>query len=193
MNAERRKPLRAAFRDWWGQSLGGDPRWDNGAARKARAELRRAANPAEALCVAATHDLRHRLADAGDKRDWRLRDGPQRLALVAATLAAVEAQAPATLPALFGRPEGEGERRALSHLRFQRIVRETDPWRLAVLLRRALPLAGHAANVGRLGEDLLFWGDDVRSRWCFDYFGSVPPDTLDPDADTETTPESEDA
>ena len=79
--------------------------------------------------------------------------------------------------ALLGRKEaGPGGSRALSELRFQRLLRTSGP-EFGIALRRALPAAGMTCNVGKLGSDLLDWdqpvsGERVRNRWCFDYFGA---------------------
>lgn len=172
---------------WWRQDLGGDERFDSGAARKARAQLRRAARPSEVLALDATHRLLDALAKAGAlSRSAGMRK-PERLALVASAVAGLDKGAKATLPQRFGQTVNDMP--ALSHLRFQRILRADDDWALAVGLRRALPIVGRAANVGRLGADLLHWGEDVRNHWCFDYFGAPPQGTdtaaQDPDAEEE--------
>ncbi len=159
---------------WWGQALGNNPVFDNGAARKARAQLRRATTPSEVLSIEATHELHHRLVKVGAKPPSAGDDdGALRLALVAAVIAGLDGTARSSLPRRFGEKDGDNPR--LSHLRFQRILRAGDDWTLATRLRRALPLVSRTANVGRLGADLLDWGDNTRNRWCFDYFGASPP------------------
>ena len=78
----------------------------------------------------------------------------------------------------------------MSELRFQRLIRTTDPEDLAVALRRALPLVGHACNVATLGSDLLHWNEDTRIRWCFHYFGATAPTTanqVEPASEEEAT------
>ena len=162
------------IRSWWRQSLGHSSSFNTGAARKARAQLRRATSPSEVLALEVTHDLHEHLGG-----NLARGDGPLRLALVAATVAGLDSSVRASLPRRFG--EGDGDNRHLSPLRFQRILRAGDDWELAIRLRRALPIVGRTANVAGLGADLLRWGEDVRTRWCFDYFGAAPPDA--PDAD----------
>lgn len=169
---------------WWSERIAAE----HGAARKARAELKRAASPAEVLAHAVAYDLNARLRDAND--GWDLRNRPEKLALIAATLAAVESGDRLSLPRKFG-TQGN-ERRALSELRFQRIIRARDPWALAVLLRRALPQVNKSCNVAKLGNDLFWWGDDARNRWCFDYFDPRQP--AEPGtSDTIETMQTEDA
>lgn len=168
---------------WWGRDLGHNPDFDNGAARKARAELRRADNPSEVLALEATHRLHRGLVGAGAGPRFAGSGGPERLALIAAVIAGLDAHARRSLAARFG--EKQDDRPRLSHLRFQRILRAGEAWELAVRLRRALPLAGRTANVAGLGNDLLYWGEDVRNRWCFDYFGATPPGEGDKPANSQ--------
>lgn len=162
------------IRSWWEQALGNNPVFDSGAARKARAQLRRATTPSEVLSIEATHELHPDLVRVGAKPPSAGEDGGAlRLALVAAVIAGLDGTARSSLPRRFGEKDGDNPR--LSHLRFQRILRAGDDWTLATRLRRALPLVSRTANVGGLGADLLYWGDNTRNRWCFDYFGASPP------------------
>lgn len=161
------------IRSWWEQALGNNPVFDNGAARKARAQLRRATTPSEVLSIEATHALHDGLVKVAAKSPFAGDGGALRLALIAAVIAGLDGNARTSLPRRFGEKDGDNPR--LSHLRFQRILRAGDDWTLATRLRRALPLVGRTADVGRLGADLLYWGDNTRNRWCFDYFGASPP------------------
>ena len=164
----------AAIFGWWAAAINAE----NGAARKARAQLRRASSPGEVLAMDVTHDLHRRLAAAEGGRDMRHGDDPLRLAMIAKTIAGIDTKSPNRLPALFGGTNGDN--RVLSEVRFQRILRAEDDWELATRLRRALPIVGRSANIAALGRDLFHWGDTVKSRWCFDYFGSGVPDPLKP-------------
>lgn len=169
---------------WWRDRIAPE----TGAARKARAELKRAASPAEVLAHEAVHDLNARLRK--ENGDWDLRNRPETLALIAATLACVETGDSLSLPRkLGGRSD---ERRALSELRFQRIIRAADKWTLAILLRRTLPQVKKTCNAAKLGNDLFFWGDQIRNRWCFEYFD--PQRSAQPDSpDTTESMQTEDA
>ncbi len=85
----------------------------------------------------------------------------------------------------------------LSNLRFQRLIRAEGP-EVVRLIRRALPMVDRGCDVGRLGADLLDWsdhrwGEGIRARWCFDYFGAVPPAALRPTPDTHIRTETETA
>lgn len=158
---------------WWGRALGNHPVFDHGAARKARAQLRRATRPSEVLSLEATHELHHGLVKVAAEPLFADDGGARRLALIAAVIAGLDDNARSSLPRRFGQKDGDNPR--LSHLRFQRILRAGDDWTLATHLRRALPLVNRAADVAGLGTDLLHWDEDTRNRWCFDYFGAPPP------------------
>ncbi|MDR0809099.1 MAG: type I-E CRISPR-associated protein Cse2/CasB [Gemmobacter sp.] len=155
---------------WWKKNLRPDD--DTGPARALRARLRRADHVTDILAearVIALHDLLDRRTD------------PQTLAALAQVLAHVERHEGRRIAEAFG---GESETKALSPPRFQRLIRSKGRQELATGLRRALPLVGRACNVAALAEDILFWGEKPRIRWCFDYYGAAPPR---PDASEEET------
>ncbi|HQS47786.1 MAG TPA: type I-E CRISPR-associated protein Cse2/CasB [Xanthobacteraceae bacterium] len=173
MTGDADKPYKsggAIILGWWRANLRPDP--DIGPARGLRARLRRAAHVVDVLAepqVVALHDALGRRHD------------PVRLAALASLLAAVERHEDRRIARAFG-----GDEPHLSHLRFQRLIR-SDGAALALALRRALPLVGHACNVAALGEDFLKWDERVRVRWCFDYFGKAPPDAPAAASETEET------
>ena len=155
-NQPKKNPGSAA-RHWWATSL--SPA--TGPGRAARAELRRCETVADALAVEATHALHAALGGS-------LKHQADRLALIAISLANIREDDPLSAAARFG----HGERPALSPLRFQTLFRTEDPTDLMRTLRRALAQINYRANVAYLARDLLYWGDNVRTRWCFDYYGA---------------------
>lgn len=177
----------SAILGWWNSAIG----TQTGAARRARAELRRASQPAEVLSLAETHELHRRLANTANARDMSVGNGPVRLALIAALVASIDEHIQRGLPAGFG--QLVNDRRMLSQMRFQRILHASDDWGLAIQLRRALPIVGRRANIAALGSDLYFWGDRVRNRWCFDYFSSRPPQSLQSPTPESPVGQTEDA
>ncbi len=142
--------------EWWKTALS-----DSGPGKAARAKLRRATTPAEILSIAQVHDLYAALGR---------NISPDRLALIAATLARVRESDPKPLARLFGQKNGETP--ALSEMRFQTLIRTTDPVALLTPLRRALAVVGNRANISRLACDLYYWGEKIRVKWCFDYYGA---------------------
>ena len=148
---------------WWHQTFGSD----DGAARMARARLRRSATAMEALSVEAVHDLNARLRDAGH------RPAADGLALLATVLAQVSENGPLRLATAFGRREHKDAPRALSTLRFQSLISTIDPTELITALRRAMAIVrATPIDVAALAADLYRWDQSVRTAWCFQYFGA---------------------
>lgn len=161
----------AAILGWWSAQIGDR---QSAAARGLSARLRRG-GALDILAEPPVHDLSRRLG---------LRDAPTLIRLVG-VLAHVREHRPQRLAQRLG----QGDPPALSSLRFQRLIRAQDDDLTAALVR-ALPLAGHACNVAALGADLMFWTDDTRGRWCFDYFGTAVPRSLSPDPDPDSAEEA---
>ena len=164
---------------WWHQTFGAD----DGAARMARARLRRCSTPAEALTIEAVHDLNARLRAGGYYLPYHSAD---RLALVAIVLAHVAEGGDARLAEAFGHCVSKDGPRALSALRFQTLMRTTDQAALITPLRRAMAIVRQApVNVAALAADLYRWDEDTRTAWCFQYFGAsdATPKQISEDTD----------
>ena len=143
-----------------------------GRSRADLARLRRAGSTVDVVVIRAVHDLNRRLTARGhDLRQW-----PERLVLVASTLAHVKENTGMRLAHWMG----SGEQKALSEMRFERLIRTHNPAELATQLRRALVVVEQRANVARLAQDLRYWGDSTRATWCFDYYGAPQalPDSI---------------
>lgn len=135
-----------------------------GRSRSELARLKRAEGEVDTLAIRAVHDLNRQLSAAGhDLRRW-----PERLVLVASTLAQVKEHTGERL----AQRMGAGDPKALSEIRFDRLIRTHNPADLATQLRRGLAVVEQRANVARLARDLRFWGDATRAAWCFDYYGA---------------------
>ena len=151
--------------DWYRSSLARD----DGAARAARAQLRRCVSPAETLVVAETHDL-----DQMMKTHDRVLQ-PDRLALLATAFSHLKGVQGERLAILFGKRPNKDGPRSLSELRFQSLIRARSSRDLIVPLRRSLAVLGSdpSCNGWALAEDLFWWGENVRNNWCFEYFGAA--------------------
>lgn len=145
------------IRAWWRRSLDRE----SARGRALAAKLRRG-DAVSVLCEPEVHELAQEL---------EIRDA-ERLVRLVQVLAEVRADDGATLAKALG-----GDESALSHLRFQKLMRASDD-EIATGLRRALPLVGYRCNVAALGQDMLFWGEKTRTRWCFDYFAAETPRSL---------------
>lgn len=151
--------------NWWHQLTA----VNSGQNRADLARLRRADGAVTALMIAAVHDLNDRLKATGHD----LRQQPDRLALIALSLAQIKIDARQTV----ARRMGQGKPPALSGIRFNALIRAREPQVLITPLRRALRVMAHKGNVARLSTDLYWWNDTTRARWCFDYYGAEAPDT----------------
>ena len=150
-----------------------------GRSRSELARLKRAGGEVDTLSIRAVHDLNHQLAAAG----YDLRRRPERLVLITSTLAHVKEHTGMRLAQRLG----AGEPKALSEIRFDRLIRTQNPAELVTQLRRALPVVEQRANVARLAQDLCYWGDTARAAWCFDYYGAshAAPDSMRTSEETE--------
>ena len=155
---------------WWARSMG-----DDGAARMARAKLRRCDTTADALAIDATHALHLALGGA-------LQNRADTLALIAVALANIRTSGPQSAAARMGE--------SLSALRFQTLIR-SDTATLIRPLRRALLQIDSTANVGRLARDLYYWSDKIRNDWCFAYYGAAAPAPQTPNITTLSASEAE--
>jgi len=159
--SEEEKRVGQICLSWWRHWIDRD----DGAARASVARLRRVKSPLDAALIPAVHALNRSLAEAG--HDLRAR--PDRLALIACALAACHHTPHRRTAQVFGAPPDQP---AVSNLRFNALVREADPNRLRQPLVRALGQVKGAVDVAALADDLFHWGEDVRTRWAFEYFGA---------------------
>lgn len=160
--SEKRRGM--IFGDWWHEALASR---ESGRAKALRSRLRRADNEVAVLAEPESQELARRLGLAAHQR-WKV----QAFCATIRVLSHVETDSDKSAAQLFGATKGKGTeiKRSLSTLRFQRIVRSANATEAATSIIRALPLIGRACHVGKLGQDLFYWSEPVRNRWCFDYF-----------------------
>ncbi|EKD50812.1 MAG: CRISPR-associated protein, CSE2 family [uncultured bacterium] len=133
--------------------------------RGPRAELRRAHDlTAVALTSAYQHFYRQMVvagwvSSASD--DWQ----NERLTAIAGLLAHVTSEDARTLPHAMS----DGDQPAFSELRFRRLLESQTIDEAFISLRRAIPMIGDKANIHQLATDVLYWGDNVKKRWAYDY------------------------
>ena len=159
MNALSGVEIREAVFEWWRTNLG--DRETNPAARGLAARVRRAYT-VEILAEPTVHSLARDLRLGNSEHDANC------LIRIASVLAEVRTNGTTRFAARLGKAE------AMSLSRFERLIR-SGRHDVATAIRRSLPMIDRQCNVGWLGSDLLFWNDRIRTRWCFEYFGSNPP------------------
>ena len=161
--------------EWW-RSMNPEETTQAGPHRAALARMRRAATPVEVMLVPQALRLVSRLP-----RD------PDRVAALAGILAHVRASDQQRVARAVGRTALDDDQSALlSEGRFRRLL-QTPGNELMEPMRRLVRMMKGTANVLDLASAVLYWGDDVRKRWIFDYYavsaGLRPVDGTDEPAD----------
>lgn len=157
----------AAVFAWWlemqpASEMAGQPN-----RRGELAELKRCKTLEDILLVPRFQLLRRILQAAGWSR-------LSACAAMAGVLAHIKThQEKPAFAAWLAQPRGEGLGPRVSELRFRRLVRIKSHDELLIDLVRVLPLAGDAAPVVALAEDVYRWNDFTRQRWTFDYYDAL--------------------
>lgn len=155
--------------DWW-KTLQ-DRRGD-------RADLRRAAGPAEVAFTPAYVWLLNRARDVGLPATLYATEA---IAALAGLAAHVDADDVGARIARSLARSSEGKKTAvLSELRFRRLVAAQRPTELYPHLRRAIVALGRRADLGDLANSLVYWSHPsgtVRKQWALDYFTEIAQPT----------------
>ena len=147
--------------DWWSRLVSGE----SGYHRAALARIRRAGTPLEVIQEPVALRLVVRLG-AFD---------PDRVAVLAGVLAYVRQSPQAPLTRAVGCSRLDDEQSAvLSSGRFRRLL-QAEPHELLDQMRRVVTMSKGEANVRHLAVDILRWGDAVKQRWIFEYYGLDAP------------------
>jgi CRISPR system Cascade subunit CasB len=140
-----------------------------------RAALRRAPTPEDVLMEPAFHAMLNRMQDSGTRPEVDNRRYMQ-IALIVGVLA--ERRDAQSGPGSFMQSVGstsDDDERKLSALRFQALMTALDRGsgeEKMRALRRAMKLAADTRfNLQGFAQDLIYWCDETRIRWTFDYFG----------------------
>ena len=145
---------------WWAGLNPGEGQ--SGSQRAALARLRRAATPLEVMQQPEALRLIAKLSHSADL-----------VATLAGILAFVRATDDRNLARAVGRAalDSDVPRPALSESRFRRLL-QVPPDELMEPMRRVVRLADkNTLNVLDLSHSVLYWGDRVKRRWIFDYYG----------------------
>lgn len=152
--------------EWWRDlALNAEQPGRRGARRAALARLRRAATPLEVIQEPEALRLISRLP-----RD------PDRVAILAGILAFVREPDEQSVGRAIGRRSLDDEKAVMSEARFRRLLQAGSD-ELMDGMRRLVRLTKGKANVYDLSYAVLHWGDRVKKRWIFDYYGvseSIP-------------------
>ena len=186
MQHNRNSPIVTAVADWW-KSLHHPDRGDRGA----RARLKRCDSVLDALLEPETHSLISRVREKATISHALA----QKLAILALILARVKPSEKAayTFADTLGRTRDDGNipkddaRPRLSPMRFSTLLRagkdasedaDKFPDEFARILRRTLAILGDTPfNVRCFIGDVLFFDDQTRLKWTFEYYHTRRDDT----------------
>lgn len=159
-----KKPAAVAQRWWRGLALPDqNPRLSPGRRRAALATLRRATSLLQVLHEPEALRLILHLQEVGVNH-------PQRVATLAGVLASVREDHKTPVARALGRKSLDDEMATLSEARFRRLL-QVDDDQLLDAMRRVVALAKQKVDVRDLSYSILFWGDAVKRRWIFRYYG----------------------
>ena len=145
--------------EWWRDLNPKDAR-QSGPQRAALARLRRAATPIDVMQEPEALRLIARLPR-----------NPDRIAMLAGILAFVRESDDQRVARAVGRKTLDDEQSALlSEGRFRRLLQVHDS-ELMEPMRRLVRMTKGKLNVHDLSSAVLYWGDGVKKRWIFDYYG----------------------
>ena len=131
--------------------------------RGVRAELRRAQNEGEVIILRTLHIAGRRFAKFFPNR-WE----KFRLAMILGLLSHVKQ----TTNLKIGIQMATGSRPKVSELRFKRLLRcERDE--LYQPLVQVIRLLDGQVNIGGFAELCFYWGDNMRRKLAFDYYGQL--------------------
>lgn len=156
--------------------------------RGGRARLRRCESSLTAAFEPAFHHLLWRIEEALAAQQGRLSKADrQALAALAVLVArfpgdgesaddppAAGRKRPSVATRL-GTPEEGGKEPRLHPLRFRRVLDAKGIDELLPVLRRALDVIDEEVDLVSLGDALLFWNDDTRRAWAYDYYAAFSP------------------
>ena len=145
--------------EWW-RSLNPEDALQSGRQRAALARMRRATTPIDVM-----HEPEALRLIA------RLPRHPDRVATLAGVLAFVRESDDRRVARAIGRATMDDDQSALmSEGRFRRLLQVEDD-ELMESMRRLVRMAKGTVNVPDLSSAILYWGDAVKKRWIFDYYG----------------------
>ena len=146
--------------DWW-KRLTANEGARPGQRRAALARMRRASTPLEVMQISDALRLIERLPYQSEYR----------VAALAGVLAFVRETDERSVARRIGRDSLDDDQSALvSENRFRRLLQVQDSG-LMEGMRRLVRMNKGKLNVRDLAAAILYWGDGVKKRWIFDYYG----------------------
>ena len=176
MTDSKRTNIGAVTAMWYGRTL--EDQGSRSVRRSARARLRRARTPLEILQEPEALRL---VEDLSGER-------PDRVAILAGILAFVDGNDDRKIARAIGRASLDDDEAIVSEARFRRLL-QTPGDELLDPMRRLVRMTKGKANIHDMSVSVLRWGDGVKRRWIFDYYGvsaDASPRKATPSASTAT-------
>lgn len=164
-------PVLATLQGWW-RNLSDDTA--SGLWKADRARLKRCANLTDVTLSPAYHRIHVALSRAHLPHTWNDREN-DRLAAIVGLAARLKpgSEDAASLPQAMGRWVKGSDKPVVSELRLRRVLENDDIEALFTSLTRIVPMVQGAVDVQSLAVDVFHWGDVVRKRWAYQYYGAA--------------------
>ena len=147
---------------WW-RALNPSDGKQSGAARAALARLRRAATPVDVMLEREAMRLITMLPHRPKNR----------VAILAGVLAWVREADEVRVARAIGRMDLDDDQSAtVSEVRFRRLLQSQD-FELMDPMRRLVRQMKGRANVGDIADTILYWGEEAKRKWIFDYYAAT--------------------
>ena len=131
-----------------------------------RATLKRCKNATSVIFEQSYHDLYRRIA----KTDSVNTEEANRLAIICGIISHVTENDVSRKIA--DQMSSSNNKRVLSDLRFRRLL-EYERNELYIPMIRIVHMLNKKINLNDLIYDIFYWGDEIRKRWCFDYYSNL--------------------
>ena len=146
---------------WWRNLNLEDSSQQSGRQRAALAHMRRAATPIDVMQEPEALRLIERMPR-----------NPVQVAILAGVLAFVREFDDRSVARAMGRTTLDDSQSAhLSEIRFRRLLQMNHDELMEPMRRLVRMAKGRKLNVYDLSYSILYWGDGVKKRWIFDYYG----------------------
>ena len=161
---EKESPSREVILNWWSelQKNAGN-----------RANLRRCNTPSETVFLPVSHILISKLK-ASVEGTYNI--SSDRICAIAGILAHVKENNSISFAKQLSSQKPGSDQALLSDIRFRRILQYSnisDDELFYQKIIRVIHQIDYKANIIDLFSSLYFWGDSVKKRWAYDYYGTA--------------------
>ncbi|MCP5497272.1 MAG: type I-E CRISPR-associated protein Cse2/CasB [Leptospiraceae bacterium] len=163
---EKGSPSGEAVLTWW-ESLQRSP--------GDRANLRRCSTPAETVFLPASHRL---IGEIKETSKDKIELSYDRLCAIAGILAHIKENSSQTFSKQMSQKKPGSDQALVSDIRFRRVLQSSSIVEDELFFQKIIRVIHHLdqrANILDIVASLYFWGDSVKKRWAYDYYGTSNP------------------